>query len=192
MRDLREILKSRRSCRSYSNQPVSGEQIEALIADAVWAPSGSNHQPWRFLILQDAARLKRYSDLSKETWLAGLDRTPELRQYEGYLRNPDFNIFYEASTLVVIYGSRASPWFVFDCTMVAYNLMLLAEADGLGSCWIGFAHNIFDTEPIKHELEVPAKYQLVAPILLGHPAGPKPANAVPRKPYVTKFFTPGS
>ena len=104
------------------------------------------------------------------------------------LRKPEFNIFYNAPALVIIYGDTSSHWRDYDCTMVAYNLMLLAEEDGLGSCWIGFAHRIFDMEEIKRELKVPEEYSLVAPIIVGHPAHTKQSPGIPRKPYVTEFI----
>lgn len=188
MENLRKLIHTRRSCRAYSDQPLTRQEIEAMIADAVWAPSGSNQQPWRFVVIQDPATLKRYSDLCKKTLLAELDSSPYLEQYGGMLRNPDFNIFYNAQTLVIVYGNTSSHWRDYDCTMVAYNLMLLAEEDGLGSCWIGFAHRIFDMEEIKRELSVPQQYFLVAPIILGHPARDKQSAGGSRKPYVTEFF----
>jgi nitroreductase len=168
---------------------VSREQVEALIADAVWVPSGSNNQPWRFAVIQDRNKLKSYSDLSKKLWLEGLDQKPGMAQYEKFLRDPGTNIFYDASTLVVIYGNTSSPWYVHDCSMVAYNLALLAEVDKLGSCWIGFAHNVFDRDEVKHELDVPAEYKLAAPILLGHPAKNDVRAGVARKSFVTTFYS---
>ena len=123
--------------------------------------------------------------------LAELETSPYLEQYGGMLRNPEFNIFYNAQTLVIVYGNTSSHWQVYDCTMVAYNLMLLAEEDGLGSCWIGFAHRIFDMDEIMRELNVPKEFSLVAPIILGYPAEGKQRPEVSRKPYVTEFI-PGT
>jgi nitroreductase len=187
MENFRKLIQARRSCRAYSDQPLTQQEIEALIADAVWAPSGSNQQPWRFVVIRDTATLKRYSDFCKKTLLAELESSPYLEQYGGMLRKPDFNIFYNAQALVIIYGNTSSHWRDYDCTMVAYNLMLLAEEDGLGSCWIGFAHRIFDLEEIKRELNVPQEYSLVAPIIVGHPAHTRQSPGIPRKPYFTEF-----
>jgi nitroreductase len=194
MNTLREVIKSRRSCRLYSPEPLSRERIEALIADAVWAPSGSNNQPWRFVVIQSQERLKKYSDLAKQQWLAGLQQnpspTPQMKAYEKLLRDPEFNIFYNASTLVVVYGHSSSRWHIYDCSMVAHNLMLLAEGDGLASCWIGFAHWVLDSNAVKQELGIPAECELVAPIILGHPAQAGPRPEVPRKPFTTVFVDP--
>ena len=191
MKDIREVIKSRRSCRSYSPEALSRGQIEALIADAVWAPSGSNNQPWRFVVIQDRERLKRYSDTAKKQSLEALRQGPaptaQMKMYENFLTDPNSNIFYNASTLVVIYGDNSSRWHVYDCSMVAQNLMLLAAADGLGSCWIGFAHNILSSDAVKQELGVPAEYGLVAPIILGHWAQDGPRPEVPRKSFTTSF-----
>lgn len=190
MKNIRELIKTRRSCRAYLDRPIGREVIEALIAEAVWAPTGSNNQPWRFAVVQDKAVLKRYSDMAKKRWLEDLARSPHMRQYEKSIRDPEYNIFYDAPVLVVVYGDPSSFWCVYDCTMVAYNLMLLGEEDGLGSCWIGFAHNVLESEETKRELGIPVACRLVAPIILGHPDPSKLGPAIPRKPYVTQFVGP--
>jgi nitroreductase len=191
MKDIQEVIKSRRSCRAYSPESLSREQVEALIADAVWAPSGSNSQPWRFIVIQSRERLQAYSDTAKKLSLEALVRapapTPQTEMYKKALLDPNFNIFYTASTLVVVYGDKSSHWHVYDCSMVAYNLMLLAEAAGLASCWIGFAHHLLSSDALKQELGVPAEYELVAPIILGHWAQEGPRPEVPRKPFTTTF-----
>jgi len=187
MRSIREIIRSRRSCRAYLPEPLPRETIEQLITDAVWSPSGSNNQPWRFAVIQGKEALRRYSDLAKRGLLERLDELPHLQQYEQYLRDPDFSIFYDAPALVVIYGNRSSRWRVNDCTMVAYNLMLLAEDAGLGTCWIGFSHDLLDLEAVKQELEIPLEYDLVAAILLGRPDPGKVGAPPARKPFTTRF-----
>ena len=188
MRSVGEIIEGRRSCRAYLPEPLPRETIEQLIARAVWAPSGSNNQPWRFAVIQGKEALGRYSDLAKRGLLERLEQLPHLRQYENYLRDPAFSIFYDAPALVVVYGDRASRWHVHDCTMVAYNLMLLAEDAGLGTCWIGFSHDLLESEEVKRELGVPAECHLVAPILLGRPDPARSGAPPARKPFTTRFI----
>jgi nitroreductase len=190
MSDIRSIIRIRRSCRDYSNESLSRDRINELINDSVWVPSGSNNQPWRFVVITDRDRMKKYSDAAKDDWLRVLDQSPHMRQYEEYIRNPDFNIFYNAPVLIVIYGNTGSCWHVYDCSMVAYNLHLLTEESGLGCCWIGFAHNVFADPAIKRELGVPEQYELVAPLILGHPAQKKSDSQNPnaRKPFDIAYF----
>jgi nitroreductase len=57
--------------------------------------------------------------------------------------------------------------------------MLAAYAEGLGTCWIGFAQSFLNTPDGKRELDLPAAWVSVAPIIVGHPRGPVPP--VPRK-----------
>ncbi len=71
-------------------------------------------------------------------------------------------------------------WAVENCTLAAQNLMLAACAEGLGSCWIGFARRWLATAAGKAVLGVPTAYPPVAPIIVGHPQGVAPP--VPRKP----------
>jgi nitroreductase len=190
METIKTITRRRRSCRNFTDEALPQEKITELIDAAVWVPSGSNLQPWRFVVVTGRARLKEYSDAAKRMWLENLDRFPQVRQYEKALRDPGFNIFYNASTLIIIYGDSNSYWHVHDCSMVALNLSLLAEEEGLGCCWIGEAHNIFADPKVKKELGVPENYHLVAPLILGHPATPRTAQENPnkRKPFEIKFL----
>lgn len=114
-----------------------------------------------------------------------------MQQYEQFMKDPDYNIFYAAPTLIVIYGNTESYWRVYDCSMVAYNLHLLAEEAGLGACWIGFAHNVFADDKIKAELGVPGEYELVAPVIIGFPDSDRAGASVPRKPFITHFCEGG-
>jgi nitroreductase len=74
--------------------------------------------------------------------------------------------------------------------MVALNLYLLAEEEGLSCCWIGEAHNVFADPAVKKELGIPENYQLAAPLILGHPVSPRTAQENPnkRKPFEIKFL----
>jgi nitroreductase len=134
--------------------------------------------------------MKEYSDAAKKMWLDNLADFPHMLQYEKAIRDPGYNVFYNAPALVIIYGNRESYWHVYDCSMVALNLHLLAEEQGLGCCWIGFAHNVFADPAVKKELGIPENYQLVAPLILGHPAKEEKVAENPnkRKPFQISFL----
>jgi nitroreductase len=111
-----------------------------------------------------------------------------MQQYEKMIKEPEYNIFYNAPALIVVYGNTESFWYVYDCSMVAYNLHLLAEESGLGACWIGFAHNVFSSKETKVEFGIPQGFELVAPVIIGRPVRSGATAEVARKPFVTSFF----
>ncbi|NVN92461.1 MAG: nitroreductase [Desulfuromonadales bacterium] len=185
MDSIAALMKRRVSCRKFSDQTPTRETIDTLIQTAVWAPSGSNNQPWRFVVITDREKLKSISDAAKRSWLESLDTAPFIRQYEKWMNDPAYNIFYNAPALIIIYGDSAAHWQVYDCSMVAQNINLLAEEGGLGCCWIGFAHNVLNEAGVKLELGVPEQYELVAPLIIGYPAVIKERteNPIKRKPF---------
>jgi nitroreductase len=93
---------------------------------------------------------------------------------------PEFHVFYNAGTLIVIYSKLEGPFVVADCWLAAENLLLAACAQGLGTCVIGFAASTLNTPEWKAELKIPARMTAIAPVILGVAAGVTPP--VPRKP----------
>lgn len=137
-----------------------------------------NHQPWLFSIVQDVAQLKRYSDRAKTMLLAETTGDSKTAHYQDMLKSPAFNIFYGASTLVVIGAGERGRYTEADCWLAAENLMLAACEAGLGSCCIGFAIPVLNTPEVKAELGLPAAGVAVAPVIVGYAsAEPSP---VPR------------
>lgn len=178
--ELVAALRTRRSVRKYKGERLPERTIRELLELAVWAPSGMNTQPWAFVVLEDREYLKNLSGRAKTFLLERLNIMPQLEKYRGMLADPDLDIFHGAPVLVMIYSSKASSTYLNDCSMAALNLMLAAWDRGLGSCWIGFASGIGNTPEVKKELGVPEEYALVAPVILGYPAGP--AEPAQRKP----------
>ena len=167
--DIMEAIYTRRSIRKYQNQTIPKELMQKLLEAAVMAPSGSNAQAWAFAVVQDPGLLKSYSDRAKVIFLEILRKYSDPQNYIDTLANPEFNIFYDAGNLVVIYGDSKNPTAVTDCSMAAQNLMLAAHAARLGSCWIGFSGPFFDSEECKKELGIPEHFKAIAPIILGYP-----------------------
>ena len=88
---------------------------------------------------------------------------------KSHLSQPDFNIFYDASTLILICARPLGNFVVADCWLAAENLMLAACAMGLGTCCIGFAVPVFNRAEVKEELGIPRDVVAVAPIIVGLP-----------------------
>ena len=175
----REAIFGRRSIREYTGEPVDDATIRHLVDAAVHAANAVNAQPWAFTVVRDRTLLDQISHEAKAHMLATMPAIHADR-FRGRLSDPAFDIFYRAKALVVISAKAEGPWIVEDCALAAQNLMLAAFAEGLGTCWIGFAQGYLNTEAGKAAIGAPAAWVQVAPIIVGKPAAtPAP---VPRMP----------
>jgi nitroreductase len=184
--DLNAAMLGRRSVREYALQAVDETTIAALINAAIHAPSAVNQQPWTFTVVRDQDRLARISAAAKAHMLGTLPESAHSEHFRSRLTNPNFHIFYHAPALILISAAEQGPWIVEDCALAAENLMLAAHAAGLGTCWIGFAQSYLNTDDGKRELDLPAAWVPVAPIIVGRPK--TAAAAVPRRPPVVKWI----
>jgi len=184
--DLNEAITGRRSMREYTVEAVDERTINRLIDAAVHAPSAINQQPWTFTVLRDQNVLDRISREAKSHMLGTTQASPHSDHILSLLNDPNFHIFYHAPVLILISVTAAGPWIVEDCALAAENLMLTAYAEGLGTCWIGFAQTFLNTSDGKAVLGLPAEWVSVAPIIVGHPKA-IPAF-VPRKEPVVRWI----
>jgi nitroreductase len=177
-----DAIYKRRSVRDYTPEIVTAVTIETLLYAAIQAPTAMHEEPWAFAVIQDKALLDRISVDAKKIALDAAVKADghTVPHSVEILSNPNFNIFYNASTLVVIYGSPMGSFATADCWLAAENMMLAAYASGLGSCVIGFALAALNMPEWRKALDIPAQMIAHAPILLGHPAGETPV--ISRKP----------
>ena len=176
---LMDAIYSRCSVRSYFPHRLDQATIRTLLAAAVRAPTAVHLEPWAFAILQDASTLKRLSDRAKPIFLEEAHRAHLDRGGHTFdlFASPDFNIFYNAGTLIIICGKPMGPFVVADCWLAAENLMLAACAMGLGTCVIGSAVPALNTPEIKADLGISAELTAIAPIIVGVPSGETPPTA---------------
>lgn len=173
--DVIEAIYKRRAARDYTEKEVDRAAVAYLLRAAIQAPSALNEQPWAFGVIQTRHLLKQYSDHAKAALLEQLEKESALYAHRDMLANPDFNIFYNAGTLIIIYAKPSALHPAEDCCLAAQNLMLAAYGLGLGSCPIGFARPWLDLPDVKRELGVPAGYTAVFPVIVGFVSGASPA-----------------
>ncbi len=185
--NVTDTIFARRSVRAYRPEPVGAALVLSLLESAVHAPSAMNAQPWLFAVVQDAARLKRWSDLGKQRLLQRLKDDSELARHAAMLREESFNVFYDASTLIVIASAQRSRFSQADCWLAAENLMLSARAAGLGTCCIGFALELLNSDEVKAELHMPSEAEIAAAIVVGY-AREFPPPVLRAAPKVTAWL----
>jgi len=174
-----DAIYRRRSVRDYTPRTIDQAVIRTLLDAAVHAPTAMREEPCSFAVIQDKTLLNRLSDSAKErvrSEAQGSD-SHHAKHSLDLVNAPDFHVFYNAGTLIVIYSKYQGPFVVADCWLAAENLMLAACAKGLGTCVIGFAVSALNSAEWKAELKIPVEMTAIAPIIVGVPAGATPPVA---------------
>jgi nitroreductase len=182
--ELFEAIKTRRSIRRYKSDPVDDKKIEAILEAGRWAPSWSNTQCWRFIVVRDPKIKARVT----ETLL-------KFKLPDKEIPNPAINIINTAPVLIVVcaeMGKSGGPpgrggggggafitdkgdWFMFDSALAVQNMVLAAHALGLGTVILG----TFDAAQVEKALGVPRGYRVVTMFPVGVPD--HEGKAPPRK-----------
>ena len=155
-------IKTRRSCRAYTAQPVEPEKLKAIVEAGTWAASGHGWQAAKIVVLQDAAEIAELE-----------------RMNAAVLGNPDGHPFYGAPVVCVVLTDPERDTCVEDGSLVIGNLMLAAHSLGIASCWIHRAREVFASAEGKALLQqwgVEGEWIGIGHCILGYAAEPeKPA-----------------
>jgi nitroreductase len=186
--DYQKLLTNRRAIRDYQDKEVPLSVAEEIIQESCLAPTASNGQPCRFIIIRDRAVLKRLSDESKKNLLAVIEKNPDspMKMYESTLRDASFNTFYNAPCAVIVAGPKAVRSLDVDCALTVAYMMFSAAARGLGTCWIALGSQIRDPK-ILEEIGLPGDCRIVAPIIIGYPKA-IPAASERHAPTIVKII----
>lgn len=168
--EYQQLLKNRRSIRDFLDKKVEFSLINEIIKESCLAPSACNLQPWRFIVIQDKNLMKKLSDESKKSFLKQIEKNPVCfaKRFESSFKNPDFNIFYNASSLVLIVGKKDHPTLCEDLALYAAYFMFASTSRNLGTCYIGLAEEI-NKLSLKKEIGVEENETIVVPIIIGYP-----------------------
>jgi nitroreductase/NAD-dependent dihydropyrimidine dehydrogenase PreA subunit len=140
------FLRSRRSIRSYANEPVDRDTLERLIKIASHAPSGRNTQPVHWLVVADPKKVQTVAGLVVD-WMREVSvADPEAakasrmdRLIDSWDAGDDV-ICRGAPHLVVAHAPGEDRFAASSCTIALTYLDIAAPALGLGSCWAGYVH----------------------------------------------------
>ena len=147
--DVSEAIRKRQSIRAYKDEPVPEEKLERILEAARLAPSASNRQSWKFIVVKDVQRRRELGIAASGQSFVG-----------------------EAPVIIAAIATEPKgmmtcevPRYAVDLAIAVEHIALTAVEEGLGTCWIG----AFSQKKVKEILEVPEQYQVVTILPLGFP-----------------------
>lgn len=148
--DFFEVIESRRSVRSYKNDPVEEEKLDLILKAGAAAPTACNYQPFRVLVIPTAGREAELRKIYDKAWFAA------------------------APLVLLVCALPGSAWSRrdgksyadVDATIAMDHMILAAAAQGLGSCWIAN----FDPSAARELLGLEPDWEPLALTPIGYPA----------------------
>lgn len=146
---------TRRSIRKYTPEPVGDDLVERLLCAAMAAPSAGDQRPWQFVVVRERATMTAITEV-----------------------HPYARMLAAAPLAIVVCGdTRLEKWPQFweqDCAAATENLLIEAEALGLGAVWLGVHPLPERVEGLRRLLDAPDHVVPFAIVAVGHPAQRKP------------------
>ncbi len=163
-----QFLKTRRSIRIYRKEPVPRDLLERVIDSARWAPSASNLQPVRWIVVEKSEDVRHLAGLAIE-WLKSANLVYGRSFLAAWEQGKDM-VLRDAPHLVIAYASAENVWAPGDCAIALTYLELAAKAHGLGTCWAGlFKRAAASSASIGQYLGLAADQEVFGAVMLGYP-----------------------
>ena len=180
--EVSTAIENRRSIRKFKSDPVPEQHIRQLLAAARLAPSGSNLQPTRYVVIKSQAAKDKIAGYTLPfvtkapviivcctdtgVWATAPERWLELKGSGAFKDNPqDVEKILEYKKRGPLDKETAKAYSWLNAAIAVDHITLKAVELGLGSCWIGIA----DREKIKEVLELDDRYEIVALLPVGYP-----------------------
>jgi nitroreductase len=145
---VQDAIRNRRSIREFTGEPVSRDALYKIVSAGIWAPSGLNNQPWRFVLVRDR------------------DTSEQLAQHTTYS-----HIILGAQALIVVFLDKEAMYNeVKDHQATGaciQNMLLAAEELGLGAVWLG--QILQNKNKVNAVFSLNDTYELMAVLAVGHP-----------------------
>ncbi len=185
--ELLALLKTRRSVRAFTADPVPDESVDKIIEAARWAPSGANSQPWEFVVIRGQETKDRLAAIVRDQMELGhkaeLTRLPELR-WPSAARPVSDPAWKSAPVLILVCGDprvsksfplltyleRGQSHFVSGLAGAFLQMTLAATSLGLGCHWVSAVGTGYCSALIKELLGIPEDFVIYDMMAVGHPA----------------------
>ena len=173
-------IRQRRSVRAYRNEPLTDEQVQALIDAGLAAPSAMNQQPWHIIVLKNTDIRDEWERDIVQCFVDMGDPATIER-----IRSRNNKIFYDAPVIIVVarQGEDAGP--LLDVGILVENVAIAAKSIGLDSVILGMPQAAF-TGPVaqkwKEKLRFPEGYHFGIAIAVGHSV----QDGTPHQPDTSK------
>lgn len=165
-----EIMRKRRSVREFTEQPVEDRELEIMLESARIAPSSTNSQPWRFIVVRDKSVIAEISHA-----------IPLGIAINRFLK--------KAPCIIVCCGERTSishlpakniypvDLLTIDVSIAIEHIVLTATELGIGTCWIGW----YSEKKLKKILDIPKMWKVISLLAVGYPKEPLELHEHKRK-----------
>jgi nitroreductase len=201
--DFFDVVHTQRSIRRFKPDPVPQEAIRKMIDAAIRAPSGSNLQPWMWLVVQDQAKKDVIGRAVRERFESA-GRLEEMRRSADQIEDPSRRRM-QMGAVAFFENVAAAPVLIIPCLVgvtspvsepnsllagssiygAVQNLMLAARAQGLGTVLTTF--NSFMEETLRSEFHLPDEAVPACIIPVGYPDGQR-FGPTSRKPVETVTY----
>jgi len=155
---LIDLIRTRKSVRDFLDRPVEREKIMMCLEAARLAPSASNSQPWKFIVVDDGQLKNKLCEaaFSGIYFINAFCRTAPVIVV----------VISEKSKFLARIGGmfRGTKYYLIDIGIACEHLVLQAEDLGLGTCWIGW----FNEKAVKSILNIPEHKKIDILIALGY------------------------
>jgi len=206
---LNEVILHRRSCRTFTDRPIPYHDLIDLARAGTYAPSGSNAQNQRFLLITEKEEIRRLGsirwvwpyptrrsrkqrilDVLRAASASRRHRASPLRYYSAKREKQPNGIIGNATAIILVFADSAltnqrnnGEYYLWEtlevqnCAASIQNILLLAAAKGIGSCWISCSEQMNHTRLLTGHswrrtlanYQIPQSYKIQGTIILGYP-----------------------
>lgn len=174
MPDIFETIMHRRSIRRFEPKQIEETALQQILQAGLYAPCAGGRQGVIFAVCQDKEVNERLGKIKRANSNPRMATATSFvfRERPSIADDPKLtNAFYDAPTVITLFAPKNFLFSVDDCAVAAENMMLAADALGIGSCYIGQGWPAF-ADPYGQEIlrqwNIPADHYAVMQLLLGY------------------------